>query len=306
MEGSEEHLNESSQDMVTLRRVALCTGIPSAMEEYSPCVKMALARLEEDKTQACIALNTIDPAVFLPALWRAWNQPGARASHATTSSEEWIETNLTLVSSDLVPTKFPYGRASMCLQLTRHGVKGGPDGFGPQIDPNGAPKAPADEQERFTIQEAWKTRVASRRALALAEEAAGKVVYWFDSTRHRSISCTNNLANFHPYSAKQTTGLGLNSPIPDKAPEHRMYFGCVRLLLNNGEFYVHHGVVYNPHFSITSSSRMRLFCGRDLASREASCCALAAPRTPCPPSTLRKVLDSSTIRLCGLGCSALR
>ena len=199
-EGSEEHLNESSRDMVTLRRVALCTEIPSEMEEYPPCIMNALSRLWEDKRQACMTLTSIDPEIWLPAMWRAWKLPGANESHATTTSEEWIENNLAMATSDLVArTRFPYGLSSLYLVLDRHGVKGGPDGFGPQIDPNGFPKAPADELERFTAQGGWQAKVATRRALALAEETVGRIVYWFDSTRHRSNSCTNTLVNFHAY-----------------------------------------------------------------------------------------------------------
>ena len=70
VEGSEEHLNQSSQDWLVVRRVNLCTGAPSVLDESRP-VQLALNRITDDTINACVTLNTIDPAIVLPALWRA-------------------------------------------------------------------------------------------------------------------------------------------------------------------------------------------------------------------------------------------
>ena len=80
--GSEEHLNESSRDMVVLRRANLAYGVPHTLEETCPSIIRALYRDKADKTHACVRLRTIDPAIWLPAMRMAWRQPGASA-HST-------------------------------------------------------------------------------------------------------------------------------------------------------------------------------------------------------------------------------
>ena len=207
-----------------------------------------------------MVLQTIDPAVWLPALKSALHQPGASENHATMSSEDWIKRYLVLGDMDLaLRTKIPYGHASLALLLLRHGVKGGRFGCGPQIDPNDVQKTAVEERLRLAAQECWQNKVAERRELALVDETLGRVTYWWDSSKHRFNSCTNTLDYFYVYPSRQTHGLGLHSPSRDTAEENRIYYGCVRIPLNNGEFYVHHRLHTTQGLPITSSSRMRLF-----------------------------------------------
>ena len=88
--GTEEHLNKSCRDMVALRRAPMCHGVAFDPPETCQNLIRALARIQEDTIHCRTLLESIDPAVWLPAMREAWRQPGAGESHAFFSSEIWI------------------------------------------------------------------------------------------------------------------------------------------------------------------------------------------------------------------------
>ena len=102
--GSEEHLNKSSRDMVTLRRASMCHGEVPDVGETCPSILLAMDRVREDEINCCILLETFDPFVWLPALSDAWRQPGAGEDHASTPSRVWVKRYVLLTHTSLRTT----------------------------------------------------------------------------------------------------------------------------------------------------------------------------------------------------------
>ena len=155
--GSEEHLNQSSRDMVTLRRACLCNGHVPDVGETCPSIMLAMTRVREDNMNCCTLLETIDPFVWLPALSEAWRQPGAVEDHASsTPSKEWVTRYVLPAAYESLHhvTFFPYSKATLQLRLLRPGVN---PSWSPQLGFDEQPYDEAKERTRTGLHAMWLT-----------------------------------------------------------------------------------------------------------------------------------------------------